>query len=102
MNSLWPHPLDQTAHDPPSLKRSMTRISTYRHRGPHLSVVPFSNTSTTQMLLTVLDLPNLGSPCLLTTRMKAWVLPTPATILYPSLVTPNPNYLTKRHLLQSV
>jgi len=69
-------PIGSDARDPPSLKRSTMRISTYRHRGPHRSVVPFSNTSTTQMSSTVLDLPNLGSPCLLTTQMKAWALPT--------------------------
>src|SRR5882724_8004114 len=102
MNSLWPYPMDQTTCDPPSLKRSMTRNSMYHHQGPHRSVVPFSNTSTTQMLLTVLDLPNLGSPCLLTTWMKAWALPTLTTIPYLSLVTPNPNSLAKRHFLQSV
>jgi len=96
-------PVDQTARDPPSLKRSTTRISTYRHRGPHRSVVPFSNTSTTQMSSTVLDIPNLRSPCLLTTRMKAWALPTLMTIPYLSLGPPrNPNSLARRHLLQSV
>jgi len=43
-------PIGSDCRDPPSLKRSTTRISTYRHRGPHRSVVPFSNMLTTLML----------------------------------------------------
>jgi len=73
----------------------------YRHRGPPIGRTILQHVDDPD----VIDSPGPTQPRVplpTDNRMKAWALLTLMMIPYLSLVTPNPNSLVKRHLLQSV